>query len=88
MSRVYVNTVVNIAASQAENGSFGLFAERNPRKVDRQFIRSSTSDVYEVLGNDSYNRCVVKAPLSVRGWAFQERFLSARTLHFTGEQLF
>lgn len=88
MSQVYGNAVVNIAASKAENGSFGLFTERDPRKVDRQFIRSSTSDVYEVLDNESYNRCVVKAPLSVRGWAFQERFLSARTLHFTGEQIF
>ncbi|KAF8858755.1 hypothetical protein BDZ45DRAFT_784932 [Acephala macrosclerotiorum] len=88
MSQVYSNTAVNTAASRGGNGSAGLFVERDTVKIDRHFIQSTTSDTFEVLDNESYNRCVVKAPLSTRGWVFQERFLAARTLHFTNEQLF
>ncbi|KAK0660470.1 putative heterokaryon incompatibility protein [Cercophora samala] len=31
---------------------------------------------------------IADAPISTRGWCFQERFLSPRTLHYTSEQLF
>ncbi|KAF8862798.1 HET-domain-containing protein [Acephala macrosclerotiorum] len=100
MSQVYGNAAVNIAATKAKNGTFGLFTERDVFKVlrpiitlhpPRQFNPVESPErpyAYEVVDNDSYCRCVGSSPLSNRGWAFQERFLSPRTLHFTSERLF
>ncbi|KAE8453294.1 hypothetical protein EG329_011361 [Mollisiaceae sp. DMI_Dod_QoI] len=48
MSQVYGNAVVNIAATKAENGSVGLFAERDIHVRDINFVQWGSSDFYEV----------------------------------------
>ena len=89
MSQVYGNATVNISATKAENGSFGLFTSRSVPLVDRHFVQGkNTRNLFELEDPKVLNRCLHEAPLSQRGWCFQEQFLATRTLHFTAEQLF
>ncbi|KAF8858406.1 hypothetical protein BDZ45DRAFT_651428 [Acephala macrosclerotiorum] len=87
VSNVYGNAVVNLAATKAENGSHGLFCERDIITVDRKFIKSNSSNLYEIWDETLYERCLLHSPLSARGWCFQERFLVTRTLRFAAEQV-
>lgn len=91
MSEVYGNAVLNIAATHAKDGSAGLFHTRKPRKMSREFFRVTGSDVnWEISGqmqSDEIERLLGQSPLNQRGWAFQERLLAKRTLHFTTEQI-
>jgi hypothetical protein len=88
MGNVYSNAIVNIAATHAIDGSFGLFAEREVSRIPRHFIQTDTSSTYEIVDNNLHNRCMKGTPLSNRAWTFQERYLALRTLHFTAEQIF
>jgi hypothetical protein len=87
MSEVYGNAVVNLAATHARDGSAGLFAERNVSRVRRQYVRTKTHGIFELIDNRMYERCLTGA-LSSRGWVFQERYLARRIIHFTAEQIF
>ncbi|KAE9373287.1 HET-domain-containing protein [Stipitochalara longipes BDJ] len=88
MSSVYGNSVTNIAASHAKDGSMGLFIDRDVCKVGRQYVEPLPGRTYEIVDPLLYERCLAENPLSSRAWAFQERFLAHRTLHFTAEQIF
>jgi hypothetical protein len=79
---------VNIAASQAGDGTFGLFVERTGYKVGRKYFETSGGDIYELIPKHMAETFLVGSPLSKRAWAFQERYLAQRTLHFTAEQIF
>jgi hypothetical protein len=96
MGKIYKNAVCNIAASAFEYGDVGLFRARNtetllPLKVD---IRWSTWDSAwgnpegYIMLNEDWETSVNSAPLSERGWVFQERILSPRIIHFGARQLF
>ncbi|KAI0490472.1 heterokaryon incompatibility protein-domain-containing protein [Xylaria cf. heliscus] len=93
MCDVYGGSSINIAASSARNGSFGCFFDRNEktlRRIQKIRVPVSTGDkiiVYDCAPDDIY-RTVDDGPLTQRAWAFQERFLAPRTLHFTDSQLF
>ncbi|KAJ3546273.1 hypothetical protein NM208_g1640 [Fusarium decemcellulare] len=73
MGKVYEYSFCNIAATSASSGGGGLYSPR-----DRHLITP-----YEVhinwRGHES------PAPLNGRGWVFQERLLSPRTLHFSSQ---
>jgi hypothetical protein len=88
MAEVYGNATVNIAASQVEDGTFGLFVERTGYKVGRKYFETSGGDIYELIPKHMAETFLVGSPLSKRAWAFQERYLAQRTLHFTAEQIF
>src|SRR4051812_13298481 len=88
MSQIYGNALANIAASHASSGDEGLFSERNPLITTRHFINTIDNEVYELIDNMAYERHLSESRLSTRAWAFQERFLAPRTIHFTTEQIF
>jgi hypothetical protein len=88
MADVYGNAVVNIAATNATDGSVGLFVERSTIRASRQNVRTSTNLTYMISDRHLGSRCLDRTPLSKRAWAFQERYLARRTIHFTAEQIF
>jgi hypothetical protein len=88
MSLVYGNAAVNIAATNAKDGTAGLFFQRDSFGVRRQYISNSGGRNFGVLDNRFYDRCISESPLSSRAWAFQERYIAHHTLHFSAEQIF
>jgi len=89
MSEVYGNSIFNIAATYGVNGTAGLFVERGAFRGTYHIFGTEDDMLYS--RSDFYRRCIVNAenaPLTQRAWAFQERFLAQRTLHFTTEQVF
>jgi hypothetical protein len=92
MCDVYGGSTLNLAASGAQDGSVGLFFDRNERTMQRlcryQITNPSDGKQRDCLDPTIYQTCVEQSPLAKRGWVFQERFLSPRTLHFTGLQLY
>ncbi|KAK5736552.1 hypothetical protein LTR17_007371 [Elasticomyces elasticus] len=93
MHKVYSNSVCNIAASDAANGSEGCFYARDKQSVQsfcvhldsdnsaeaRHIIRPSRTDTRAVL-----QECL----LSERAWVLQERVLAPRTVHCCRTQLY
>jgi len=88
MADVYGNATVNIAATNAKDGTFGLFVERDRNKAERKYFQTGSGVIFEIMDDDLSERCLAGTPLSKRAWAFQERYLAQRTLHFTAEQIF
>ncbi|KAK4196148.1 heterokaryon incompatibility protein [Triangularia verruculosa] len=82
MAEVYANSACTIAATASADPGEGLFRHRNPTRVLPR-IRDDYIIDYNML-----ERHIHSAPLSSRGWAFQERMLSPRVLHFAEDQLF
>ncbi|KAH7310136.1 heterokaryon incompatibility protein-domain-containing protein [Rhexocercosporidium sp. MPI-PUGE-AT-0058] len=93
MNRVYGNCLLNIAGTAASfDSAHGgrLFQDRLPGVVTPRPFRVQLygHDAWYRCYDDSWERCVSDAPLNRRAWVLQERMLSARTLHFTEQQLF
>jgi hypothetical protein len=88
MADVYGDAIVNIAATNATDGSVGLFVERSTARASRQLVRTNTDRTYTLRDRFLRRRCLDRTPLSRRAWAFQERYLARRTIHFTAEQIF
>jgi hypothetical protein len=88
MADVYGNAVVNIAATNAIDGSVGLFVERSTVRASKQIVQTNTDQTYVIQDIYMGSRCLDRTPLSQRAWAFQERYLARRTIHFTAEQIF
>lgn len=93
MGNIYSDSYCTIAASASTGMDTGCFVHREPmenqpvylewtegnRKVQRAVLFRPRPEWGEVFANE---------PLNKRGWAFQERQLSLRTLHFTAHQVF
>lgn len=95
MTDVYKNAYCNISATAFNDGSSGLFVDRNPSIT--QPLRVSAATMFQVPNLKGYycfidvwlwKREVRDAPLNHRAWVLQERMLSARVLHFGKDQLF
>ena len=91
MSDIYRSTWLTLAATVAPNASAGLFRTSQPESAFRSLsYKSLCGKVYDIhcrqpLIHDwsDFKRSV----LMVRAWAFQERMLSPRILHFMDEEL-
>ncbi len=101
MSEVYSNSFLNIAASTAEDDQGGIFSLRDtfpltPFKTEVDLHMNDCDSEEQSAFKGSYILCVPDvfehltsaAPLYRRAWAFQERILAPRTVHFTPEQMF
>lgn len=98
MCDVYHNAAVTIAASRATDSSKPFLDSRTPRKYADVPYNSGS-----VGGNESISAFLLPLeaawdenevpflkdePLTERGWALQERYLSQRTIHFTKSQIY
>ncbi|CZR51477.1 uncharacterized protein PAC_01353 [Phialocephala subalpina] len=89
MSSVYGGSFINIAASSAKDGSEGLFLKPSGFVGGACIPPSSfNTATYGVATSGLYHEGIPNTYLASRAWAFQERLLSPRTLHFGRSDLF
>ncbi|PMD53611.1 HET-domain-containing protein [Hyaloscypha bicolor E] len=92
MDRVYLNGVLNLAATGYRNGQEGLLRFTEPREIMPPKIDcvkfNSHSPKYSVFPSFDWTREVTRAPLNERGWVCQEQVMSPRTLHFGRRQMY
>lgn len=97
MAGVYSNTYLTIAATGQPNSSGGLFFER----PSRTYLRLPLKTASDVEGHvlifplhkskefiKSHRIEMRSEPLAERAWAFQERVLSRRVIHFASDQIY
>lgn len=84
MCLVYQNSYITLAAAASEGCQGGLFYTNRKFKLEEK--RNDESSYHFVIRKmtDHYQRL----PLIQRGWSFQERLLSPRTLYFTEDELY
>ena len=90
MDKVYSCAFLNISATMAIDGTESLFQERSwgsllPSEIELEV--SGLNQKYYVQNGNLWHDEIIDAPLSKRGWVFQERFLACRVLHFGQHQL-
>jgi len=92
MGEIYQNAFCTLAATAAEDGSRGLFFDRDPQTVLPCLIPVVPSNqpkrVLRCMDTDDWIQNVNHAPLNSRSWVLQERLLSPRVLHFAANQLY
>jgi hypothetical protein len=94
MNSVYENCSLMISADHARNGNGGCFSNGVPPSWE-SVLRNGGSMGYYVrrtkvhagLYSTTVSGGSDEAPLSKRGWAFQERALSPRILHYSTDEL-
>ncbi|ORY60792.1 uncharacterized protein BCR38DRAFT_411908 [Pseudomassariella vexata] len=89
MENVFSSAYCTLAASSAESSLVGFPSSRTPRTYVA--VRSSTranGTTYFAKCIDNFHQDVEAAVLNTRGWVFQERALSRRTIHFTSNQIY
>jgi Heterokaryon incompatibility protein (HET) len=87
MEDVFSFSYCTIAASTARGSDDGFIKPQSPRKCVRlQDSQGSTFYVCEAV--DDFRSDVELGDLNKRGWVFQERALSRRTIYFTKTQVY
>lgn len=85
MKEYYKNSIITISALDSADSGDGILNKRQERPSvslssrGDLFIRKAAMPHKEVFG---------LAPLNNRGWALQERLLSTRIVHYSGEEMF
>lgn len=99
MASVYSNAYVTIAATGGPDASHGLFFDRPEQSYLRVALKPTATTnntggdalVFPLLKSKEFIRVyrvnMVGEPLADRAWAFQERLLSKRILHFASDQI-
>lgn len=87
MESVFSNAYCTIAASSATSSLVGFLNERGQRDVIRVPLPGEGS-LYLAEHIDNFRADVENSVLSSRGWVFQERALSRRTIYFTSTQIY
>ncbi|KAJ4309588.1 hypothetical protein N0V84_011430 [Fusarium piperis] len=96
MADIYQNSYITLAATSSDCGSGGCFSEKPFPNTERSLqVPSLTGRGYRLLVRHHLSHWSVpltaaarkEYPLLSRGWAFQERVLSTRTLHFCKQEL-
>lgn len=91
MSKVYASSALNLAAAASHNANGGFFRDRDPARLEGCDILFSWKDLaqtsvkkqtYHVSLFDPWSDMLKSSRLHSKGWAFQERLLSKRSLHF------
>lgn len=89
MALIYANAVCTISASSPADPFDGCFSKRDPFDQDCLLRAEGDSAIVarsplrgSAALDDMFQNLVNSEPLNSRGWAFQERMLSRRLLHF------
>lgn len=92
MGDIYERAYFNIAATSAINGSEGFLSSGIHSQAIFNLPCAECGDDGCIIFTDQPDSCfykhVIKAHLNERGWVFQERLLSRRTLHFAKDQVY
>jgi hypothetical protein len=90
MSEIYSNAHVTLAATASSDASGGCFRRRRKPSFAKHTcpdLHATYTDWYVWNRPDHSGWSTDRLPLQQRGWAFQERLLSRRLIHFTGEEI-
>ena len=102
MMAIYESAWLNIAAAGSDKDNGRLFMRRNPalNRVCllpssfypestrmREFITDSGFFIWTYIDPQLYTKSILGGFLDQRGWIFQERVLSARTIYFSANEL-
>lgn len=92
MGNVYTHAYLTIAASRSPDSESGFLKPRSGIEVVQMRVKaapwgSQTKQYQYSLGLET-NYSDMAGPLTTRAWAFQERILSPRILHFTKGGIF
>ncbi|KAH8749587.1 heterokaryon incompatibility protein-domain-containing protein [Hyaloscypha sp. PMI_1271] len=82
MAAIYSNSYLTISAASGRCADSGLFSEPLPVNIGTLYAR-----VFTHLPGPSTKNSISTWPLISRGWAFQERLLAPRVLHFGRDEL-
>ncbi|RMJ14188.1 hypothetical protein CDV36_006142 [Fusarium kuroshium] len=88
MGKVYEYSFCNIAATSASSGQGGLYSWRDSHLITPHTTRinwKGHESEYVFFLDSHWFKSISRAPLNGRGWVFQERLLSPRTLHFSSQ---
>ncbi|KAF8541977.1 heterokaryon incompatibility protein-domain-containing protein [Trichophaea hybrida] len=98
MGDVYQRSYCNFAGAAKDTpGSHGgLFVSRNPVDIELCVVKPKNAllrthpagTAYYCFDMNIWENNITQSPLYDRGWVLQERILSPRVLHFTGQQVF
>jgi hypothetical protein len=102
MTSIYMNSYLTIAASAAEDSSFGCFIPRRPTKYiaipyTKQDISGELQAFLLPMRKEAMLDLYIDMadhigesdhPLATRAWAVQERVLPRRTIHFGKHQMY
>lgn len=90
MHHIYAHGYINLAGACGEFSS-GLEFSRDPASISPCIVprlcSNGVKEYWACYTGDSPGTKLKHAPLYSRGWCYQERFLSTRTVHF-GQQLY
>lgn len=86
MEDVFASSYVTIAATSATSSVAGFLGGRHTRPCIT--VQTHNGPLYLSQAIDDFRTDVEKGVLNTRGWVFQERALSRRTVHFTSTQLY
>jgi hypothetical protein len=96
MDKVYMHSICNISATDAQDSSRGLFRDRKPHhlKEARATLCVDGLGYHEegidckIVDVDLQENNISASAVGQRGWILQERVLAPRVLHFASHQLF
>ena len=91
--KVYSEATLNVAATSSREDAGGLIHSRNVLALQPCIVSVASNlgieeGMYKILRSTLWHDLVDSSPLSKRAWAFQERCLAKRTLHFTRNEVF
>jgi hypothetical protein len=93
MGDYYEGAYLVVAATHASDGRHGLHTDRNPKIIQFQTLSGHRMRCYveeehhNVWRKGEEHWEAPELPLFGRAWAFQERLLATRIIHFTKEEL-
>jgi hypothetical protein len=92
MANIYRNAYVTLAASASDGPNGGCYTSENGASVHRvgdpvAVVKYADGMESELFARRKFDHKSIQFPLLKRGWVYQERMLSARMLHFVGEEV-